>query len=165
MSPWQKPFLKKVLPVLLAFFFISALMFFRGNESQSNGAKSVKWNPYESAISKAKSNGKSVYLYFYTDQCPYCRKMEMETFTDREVVATLDEHFLSVRVDVNRKSKLSGQYPLPGVPASWFLDSQGERVGYLPGYMHANDFTKVLVYIGEKYYKSMDLKEYLEKSD
>jgi len=160
----QQNQMKRGIWISLTLISLSSLSILVPHHLNSGSSRSIEWRSYESALSRAKARDKAIYIYFYTDQCRYCRKMERETLADSKVIDILDEHFLSVRIDADRNSKLSREYSIRGVPVSWFLDSQGMRVGNLPGFVPVDDFVKVLKYIGEGHYRTTSFRDYLKRT-
>lgn len=49
-------------------------------------AKAIDWErDYENALTRAKKENKLVIVNVYTDWCGQCRRMDKETFANREV--------------------------------------------------------------------------------
>lgn len=112
----------------------------------------VNWYSYQQGLQKAKNQEKKVYLYFFSDNCHFCRVMDKKTFTSESVIAKLNKHFLPVRVNMGEKRELAKDYNIKGVPCSWFLKQSGEKIGGRPGYLKPEQFKKLLDYIiKEKY--------------
>lgn len=129
----------------------------------SPAADKIEWQGYGMAIEEAEEKGRPLFIFFYTDRCFYCRKMDQETFRDRKVVAYLKETFISSRVDVMKSPDIARRYMVRGFPTSWFLTSDGKAIAYLPGYLGPKDFLNVLQYIGGKYYQDMSLTQFLKR--
>lgn len=51
---------------------------------------------------RAVKSGKLVFIELYADWCPPCRVMEREVFSDREVGAFFERHFVAARYDTDR---------------------------------------------------------------
>ncbi|MEJ5252495.1 MAG: thioredoxin fold domain-containing protein [Chthonomonadetes bacterium] len=109
----------------------------------------------KSAIQQAVEEGKPVILVFTADWCPFCRRLERETFTDGEV-ARLAKQFAVFRVDMTSSNlppetaELAKQYGAEGLPTVAFLNGQGEwlksltLVGYEPPREFAQRLRRVL---------------------
>ena len=165
------------VPVLfIALFFV--LISCSNNQAQST--KTVKkeeftWLSYDQALTKSGVENVPTLLYFYSDNCSWCRKMEKENFNNKEVQDILIEKFASVRVNSNSSNaviigeqkiterQLSTElYNVTGLPTIWFLDSENQRIANLPGFVPTDTFLDILHYIGEGYYKEHTFPEYLE---
>lgn len=121
----------------------------------------IPWKDYDEALRDAQKSGRPVFLYFFVDNCMYCRKMDGQTLVARGVVDYLKENFVSVRIRGEKAPHLVRKYMVRGFPTSWFLAPDGKAISSLPGYLGPEDFTRVLRYIGGGHYKSKSLKEYL----
>lgn len=87
-----------------------------------------------------------VMLDFYADWCVSCKEMERYTFSDPEVIKTL-ESYLVLQADVTAddeqdRALLQGRFGLPGPPAIIFYGADGvERSNYrVVGFMDAETF-------------------------
>ncbi len=119
---------------------------------------------YEGALKAAKKDNKPVLLYFFTQSCYYCRLMDSKTLADKEIDATLKKDFVYLRVDLDKSTDLQKLYQITGTPTSWFLESSGNRVGAIPGYVDAKTYRRILEYVKGKIYNQMDLQAYLKKA-
>jgi thioredoxin-related protein len=117
----------------------------------------IPWRSSEEALQEAKDVGRPIYLYFVMDNCIYCRKMDRETLSDREVEQYLREHFISARINAKDDAQLLRKYVIRGFPTSCFLTAEGENISCLPGYVGPEYFIRMLKYIGEGHFKSESL--------
>jgi thiol:disulfide interchange protein len=105
----------------------------------------------KTAIQQAIGEGKPVVLVFSADWCPFCRRLERETFTDGEV-ARLAKDFAVFRVDMTSSTpppetvELAKKYGAEGLPTVAFLNARGEWVKDLTlvGYEPPREFAKRL---------------------
>lgn len=107
------------------------------------------------AVQQAVEQGKPVILVFTADWCPFCRRLERETFTDGGV-ARLAKQFAVFRVDMTSSNlppetaELAKEYGAEGLPTVAFIDAQGEwlksltLVGYEPPRHFAQRLRQVL---------------------
>ena len=126
-------------------------------------AKTIKWQPYQDSLKAGKKEDKKIFLNFYADWCTYCVKMEKETFADPAVVAYLNQHFISTKVNSDTEQQLARKYNVKGLPSTWFLAEDGEAIGNLPGYIPAEMLLKILSFVGTDSYKTMTFQQYMEK--
>ncbi|UJH90321.1 thioredoxin family protein [Antarcticibacterium sp. 1MA-6-2] len=54
---------------------------------------------------------KPVVIYFYTDWCVYCKKMDKQAFKDPEIISALNNHFYAVKMNAESTEniKFDGQ--------------------------------------------------------
>ena len=95
----------------------------------------VSWvDDYENALEKSKLRDKPLMIYFYTDWCSWCRKLERETYNNDQVATLLNENFICLRINAEKHPNLTAQYVIPGFPVTLFLSSNGEELGRIIGY-------------------------------
>ena len=166
--------------LLVVVFFFGLKSYFKIDEQNAEAVEEtkplvLKWLSYNEGLTLAQKENKYVLIYFYTDGCSWCKKMEKETFSDEEVKKILSDKFVTVKINARSENKvlengkeisereLATLYQVSGYPTTWFLESNHSRVAPLPGYVTTEQFIPVLNYIGEGWYESISFKEYLEK--
>jgi len=107
-------------------------------------AEGIKWYTYDEGMALGKNEKKMLFLHFYGDRCPYCTKMAKETFQDPSVVSFVNENFIAIRVNTDKEAKMTSSYGIRGIPTTWFLGENGDRIGYLPGYIPPGKFILML---------------------
>lgn len=122
----------------------------------------IKWYSYEEGIAKGKTEQKKIFIFFYTDWCGYCTKMKKTTLKETSVVTCLDENFISIMVNTDKQKKVGADFGVRGLPTSWFMSEDGEKITNLPGYIPADRFLKVLKFINTDSYKKMTFKKFVE---
>lgn len=122
----------------------------------------VEWIAYEEGVARGKQDEKKIFLNFYADWCQYCKVMDQKTFKDASVVAYLNEHFIPVRVDSDKRKKLAREFNVQSLPVSWFIAEDGENIGSQPGYVPPDMMLPLLKYIHSDSYKEMDFQKFME---
>ncbi|MGM0418424.1 MAG: thioredoxin family protein [Thermodesulfobacteriota bacterium] len=108
-------------------------------------SQDINWQSYEKGRELASENNKKLYIYFYSDRCPWCTKMENETFQKDSVSSYLNENFVPVKVNVQNEPQITQQYGIGPIPASVFMQPDLETGIYKrPGYVDEKDFLKIL---------------------
>jgi thiol:disulfide interchange protein len=83
---------------------------------------------YRQALETADATGAPVFVYFYTDWCPYCRQFNTELLGDARVQGQIGE-MLAVRVNPERgpdERSLATHYRVRGYPALFVYTPQGK---------------------------------------
>jgi thioredoxin-related protein len=107
-------------------------------------AETINWYTYNEGITLAKTEGKKVLLFFYSEWCPYCKKMLRETFQDSSVVSYVRENFIAIELDFDKDTKIVSRYGVRILPSTFFLIKSGERIGPLLGYIPPDQFLSML---------------------
>ncbi len=127
----------------------------------------IMWLAYDEGLSKAKKEGKHLFLDFTAKWCGYCKKMDASTFVEPEIVKLLNNDFVAVKIDgdsekelnidgykVTEKNLSKLEYKVRGYPTFWFLDSKGAKLGALSGYQTTPNLLTTLQYVKDKKYET-----------
>lgn len=102
--------------------------------------KSIQWiRDWDEALRRAQAENKPIMVNFYTDACPYCRKLDQYTFGDASVIELVTERFIAVKSNAG-KSPLYRDYDIGPVPTTVFTRPNGEEIGRIIGYYPAQPF-------------------------
>ncbi len=151
---------------LIFFIIFTSLMlnFFPINAIFADSSKgSVNWLTFDEAQKKGQGQSQKFLLYFYTDWCGYCRKLDHETFTDKTVADYINSNFIPVRINSEKMPQVAGRYGVGGVPDLRFLTAKGEDIARWPGYIEPDRFLPLLKYIQSDSYQKMSYGEFLKK--
>ena len=92
------------------------------------------WN--EEAFAEARSSARPVLLFVTASWCRWCRELEREVLSDPRIEAVVQDHFVPVRVDKDRRPDIDARYSKGGWPTLAYLDDTGELItsdAYLEG--------------------------------
>jgi thioredoxin-related protein len=78
---------------------VIVVLFFLGRYSSAQEAKASFWLDFEQLEDSLKVNPKPVFLYFHTEWCAYCRKMEAEVFSKPFIASLLSDKYYAVKFD------------------------------------------------------------------
>ena len=137
------------------------------SSGQQQKTPQTKWLSFNDAVAKAKTEDKPIFVEFYTDWCPYCRKFQKETVNDQNVARMLTENFVYVRLNAeDSKSRvkfqgkslsnveLTNSFGITAYPSLVFLDSQAQPITMISGFVPPGKFASVLDYIQQKCYQT-----------
>jgi thioredoxin-related protein len=155
-------------------YFLTAFLIILGlfNNSYSQA------KTFDEALKLAKSENKKVIVDIYTDWCVWCKKMDKDSYGNKDIIELIEDNFIVVKLDAegsgksNYKGKtydgagLAALFEATGYPTTVFLKSNGDVIEFkydkykmnnLPGYYGAKDFKKILEFIIDEKYKDTDL--------
>ncbi len=101
---------------------------------------------YNVALNKAKKADKLIFFVMVTNYCPWCRKYEKRTLSDKNIDAEIHKHFIPLILN-REKGNFPDQFKTPIVPVTYIVNYKDESIG-----------TKEMGYKGKK-----DLREILSK--
>lgn len=111
--------------------------------AKSISKPAIEWEPYSAErLQEARENGLPVMMDFSADWCIPCKELELNTFTDEEVIrATRDVARLKVdltQFDSPESEALRRAFSISGVPTIVFLSPDGTEtpdtriLGFVP---------------------------------
>ena len=141
--------------------------------ASAGDSNSLKWRSFNAGIAEAKKSNKKILVDVYTDWCGWCKRMDKEVYSDPAVAKYLTDRFITVKLDAESnailtysnqsmtETDLAQGFGVSGYPTTIFLQSNGEAITLLPGYLPVEKFIDVLKFIGEDHYRTMKFDEYL----
>jgi thioredoxin-related protein len=108
-------------------------------------SQEIQWSrSLSDTMTRARSTNKLVMIELYTDSCVWCRKLEKETFRNKEVVS-LTKDLLAVKLNAEKEGGPTTQiYGIEAFPAILVLNRNGRIVGRQDGYVPPKEFARFL---------------------
>ena len=92
-----------------------------------NRAAEIRWRPWgAAAFLEARRLGRPILLSLSAVWCHWCHVMDETSYSDPRVIAAVNEHFVPVRVDNDRRPDVNRRYNLGGWPTTAFLAPSGD---------------------------------------
>ncbi|AXR79340.1 Thioredoxin domain protein [Natrarchaeobaculum sulfurireducens] len=95
----------------------------------------VEWREWgQAAFDEAAAADVPVLLSLTATWCDHCHEMDAETYADPRIAANVNDSFVPVRVDVDRRPRVRDRYNMGGFPSTVFLAPDGNVLtgaGYL----------------------------------
>lgn len=161
--------------------FILGFMLF-GINSEMTGQEKIKWLTVAELEAAMASDPKPVFFDVYTDWCGWCKRMDMTTFRNKEVVEAINKNFHPVKFNAEEKTDVifmghtfkfidrgrRGYNELAAAlldnkmsyPSFVALNEKYERITILKGYQQTDEFLIVLSFLSGEHYKNSTWKEY-----
>lgn len=104
----------------------------------------IAWShSYADAVRTATSSARSAIVEFYTDWCPWCRRLDDSTFTDPAVVA-MSDRYVFARVNAELDTAAARIFGVSSFPTVILFDGAGNEVGRIVGYVPPEKFVKTM---------------------
>jgi len=190
MEKWEKQLIKPLLRwfltlLLLAFPLIAVPSCSRDETAREQAGASAsqqkglptKWLAFDDGLAKARTENKPVFIEFYAEWCIFCKKFQKETIKNQKVARMLAENFVYVRLNgENSESRVRYQgkslsnveltqaFGIRAYPSLVFMDSKGQPITMLSGFVPPHQFMPVLDYIDQKCYETqVSFREFAKK--
>lgn len=132
---------KSVFSVLM--IVIAAWMLWPVEKSAPNWEKYTTTS-YEVAL----QNNEKILIDFYADWCIPCKELDALTFSDKNVINALSD-FKTFKVDMTKSlseetTLIREKFNIVGMPTILFINSKGNEVKRITGFMNAEEFQKLI---------------------
>ena len=94
-----------------------------------NKAASIQWRPWAPAtFQEAKDKDRLILLSISASWCHWCHLMDETSYSDPEVIRLLNEHYIPLRVDSDRRPDVNARYNQGGWPGTVLLTPEGDVI-------------------------------------
>lgn len=105
----------------------------------------IEWRTeYNRARQEAQEKNRPLLLEFCQETNPLCQKMDATTLRDPNVVQTLNDQFIPLRVEVDKEMPLAQALRVQTYPTIVMAAPDGRILGTFEGYLEANRFNEYL---------------------
>jgi uncharacterized protein YyaL (SSP411 family) len=116
----------------------------------------IEWQPFEQQVfEEARAKDRPVLLFITASWCRWCREMETLTFGDEQVVETIHNLFIPVKVDKDRRPDIDERFNMGGWPSAVFLTPDSEVITG-GTYFEAESFRELLKRVATYYREEKD---------
>jgi len=104
----------------------------------------VQWrHDYNAARKEAEEQSRPLCIDFGTEQCIWCKRLDLSTFKEPSVVSLLNEKFIPLKIDANREPQLAQALRIETYPTIVLASSDGKVLGTIVGYKEAPEFKEI----------------------
>jgi thioredoxin-like negative regulator of GroEL len=101
-------------------------------------AGKVEWRlEYEKARKEAESTNRPLLIDVGTENCYYCKQLDLRTFTDPTIVQMLSERVIPLKIDANAKPELADALHVQSYPTLVFATPDGRILDIQTGFIEA----------------------------
>ena len=98
-------------------------------QNDAGHGSEIRWNDWSKEVFEdARKSGRLVLLDLTASWCHWCHVMDSTTYSVPEVARLVNDNFVPVRVDIDRRPDVSERYNRGGFPTTAFLSDRGESV-------------------------------------
>ena len=92
----------------------------------ADNATKVEWRDWGAdAFAEAEQTGKPILLSLVTEWSGDCKAMDASTYSEPRVAANINDGFVPIRVDADRRPHIRERYNMGGFPSTVFLTPEG----------------------------------------
>ena len=100
---------------------------------------------FESALAKAKTENKLIFIDFWTDWCGWCKRLDKDTFSDESVAAEMKDILcLSIDAESEAGAPLAKRFDVHGYPALLLIGPDGKVEDNIGGYLKPDQFKEAI---------------------
>jgi thioredoxin-related protein len=114
----------------------------------------------DTAVQKAKTEGKLIVIYFFDPSCIECQQLEAVTWIDERVADILNERFIPLRINVVKQRPMFKEHRIVRTPTIALLDMEGREHRRFTGFFTPPEMSARILLEGAKtaiYLKRYDL--------
>ncbi|MGQ9468316.1 MAG: DUF255 domain-containing protein [Nitrososphaerales archaeon] len=92
-------------------------------------ARKICWREWsKETFDLAKKLDKPLLLDLSAVWCHWCHVMDTTSYSDPEIIRRINEDYIPIRVDIDRRPDISERYNFGGFPTTAFLTYEGEVI-------------------------------------
>ncbi len=141
-------------------------------------ADSIPWQSFNRALSDIEGESRFAMMFFRSEKCEPCDRMESEAFTQSQVLDAFEHKVLPVRIESNSNERVEYRgrvlseaglpdiFGISGFPTLMFYDGQTQKFLFtLPGFVDADKLHKIFEYLRGRMFEtdSVTLQEYISE--
>lgn len=124
---------------------VAILLVAASSTASKSQAQEVRWRTdYSAARHEATDSGRPLLVDFGTEQCVWCRKLDITTFRDPAVARLITDKFVPVKIDAREEAWLTEALRVRSLPTLFLAAPDGIILATRVGYVDAAGMTRLL---------------------
>jgi thioredoxin-related protein len=119
------------------------------------GEPGVHWLTYKQGLEKQKELKKPMLLFFHLPYCYRCTQMERKVYEDPKVIRFINQHFISVMVDMDKEKETAKLFEVDYTPTHVFIAPDGSTALREKDVIPKSRFERMLEYVEQEKYKTI----------
>jgi tetratricopeptide (TPR) repeat protein len=124
----------------------------------------ITWErDYDRALQRAVAEKKLIIADMFTDWCVLCKKMDAETFADKELIRNMADKYVWLKLNTETEDagiRLANEFAILTYPTIMILDSGGEEIDRVGAFQAAPQFQRTV----QSFFNSPDSMASLRKA-
>lgn len=113
--------------------------------AQSPPESQIYWvQSPQRAMAMARESKAPILAFVSSENCGYCRKMEREVWTNRDIISQVQSGFVPLNLEAERDAKLIASLGIRAFPTTLIFTSDGKVIGGAPGFLPPNHLAGLL---------------------
>ena len=126
------------------------------NDTNQDKPDTIMWRSWNiNAFNEAEQEDKPILLMLTATWCHWCHIMDTTTYDDGTIAQYLNEHFIPIRVDSDRRPDINERYNMGGWPSTAFLTPSGDTLTGAT-YIAPDDMRHVMQQVRDVYTQRRD---------
>ncbi len=89
----------------------------------------IEWRSWDdAAFATAERTGRPILLCLTASWCEDCRRMDTQTYDNPRIAAHVNDTYVPIRVDIDRRPRIRARYNMGGFPSTVFCTPTGEII-------------------------------------
>jgi TolA-binding protein len=131
---------------------VAILLFVILSLARQSRAEELTWyKDFPSASAAARKASKPIFVDVFADWCTWCHKLDKEVYADPKFVSYM-KSFVPAKIDSEdgaAGSQFSEKYQITGLPAMIVVDSDGNLLNKISGFMSTTELIEEIDYVDQ----------------